>query len=279
MPLIGTKEMLLDAQRGGYAVGAFNIENMEMAQAVVAAAEELHTPVILQTTPGTVRYGSLRLYAAMVSALASASPVPIALHLDHGSSFELAVAAMFAGYTSVMIDGSASSFEDNVRLTRRVVSVARTSSIPVEAELGKIGGKEDDLEQGAACTDPGQAAEFVRRTGVDSLAVAIGTAHGPYLEAPVLRVDRLREIRAAVDVPLVLHGSSGLSHGEIRSCVEAGVCKVNFATELRMAYSEGVKKALAERPDCWDPKEYGRMGSQYVKNIALGRMKMLFGKL
>ena len=182
MPLVTSEAMLLAAQKGGYAVGAFNVENMEMAQAVIAAAEELQAPVMIQTTPSTVRYGSLALYRANVAALAKAAKVPVAMHLDHGNSFELAAQALREGYTSIMIDGSHEIFEENIALTQKVVAMCKPNQIPVEAELGKVGGKEDDLNGGAGgYTDPLEAKEFVKRTQVSSLAVAIGTAHGVYV--------------------------------------------------------------------------------------------------
>ena len=213
MPLVTSKEMLLKAQKGGYAVGAFNAENMEMVKAIIQAAEELKAPVMIQTTPSTVKYGTVETYAAIVAAEAAKASVPVCLHLDHGSSFELAMQAMHAGYTSVMIDGSKLDFEDNIRETRRVADVAAALDIPCEAELGKVGGKEDDLEAEADTnTDPQEAKEFVERTGVTSLAVAIGTAHGFYVGTPVLDKERLSEIREVVDIPLVLHGASGQHH-------------------------------------------------------------------
>lgn len=273
-----TKQMLLDAQRGGYAVGAFNAENMEMAMAIVAAAEELGAPVLIQTTPSTVRYAGLTLYSANVRALAERASVPVALHLDHGSSFELARDAIAAGYSSVMIDGSHEGFEKNIVLSRRVAETAHAKNIPVEAELGKVGGKEDDLDGGAGSgyTDPADAVRFVRETGVDSLAVAIGTAHGFYHGTPVLDVARLAEIRRALDaaglsLPLVLHGASGLSDRSIRDCVREGICKVNFATELRVAYTEGVREVLAD-PAVYDPKKYGALGMKKVTELVKERM-------
>ena len=179
MPLVTSKWMLEDAQKRGYAVGAFNVENMEMVKAVIAAAQELKAPVMLQTTPSTVKYAGLSMYAAMAAAEAEKASVPVCIHLDHGSSFELAVQAIKAGYTSVMIDGSKEPFEENVAVSKRVADVAKACGIPVEAELGKVGGKEDDLEAEADTnTDPMEAKEFVERTGITSLAVAIGTAHG-----------------------------------------------------------------------------------------------------
>lgn len=265
MPLVTTKKMLEDARRNGYAVGAFNVENLEMVMAVVAAAEELRAPVILQTTPSTVRYSSLDYLKAMVKVAARGAGVPVAIHLDHGESFDMAMAALRAGYTSVMIDGSHSVFEENVALTLRVAQAARAMGVPVEAELGKVGGKEDDTDGGdGGYTVPAEAAEFAVRTGVDSLAVAIGTAHGVYKGIPRLDVDRLSQIAALVDIPLVLHGASGVPDDAVRDCISRGVAKVNFATELRIAYSNGVKAALAKDPEVFDPKKYGKAGMAEV---------------
>ncbi len=275
MPLVTSEKMLLDAQKGGYAVGAFNIENMEMVKAVLAAAEELKAPVMLQTTPGTIKYGTVETYAAIVKAEAEKVSVPVCLHLDHGNSFELAVQAMHAGYTSVMIDGSGEDFESNIALTKKVVDVAKALGIPVEAELGKVGGKEDDLEADADTnTDPQEAKEFAERTGVSSLAVAIGTAHGFYVGTPVLDKPRVSAIKELVSVPLVLHGASGLSEEDVRECVERGMCKVNFATELRAAYTAAVKKLLEEKPETYDPKKLGNVGMEAVKEQVKIRMKM-----
>ena len=275
MPLVTSEQMLLDAQKGGYAVGAFNVENMEMVKAVIAAAEELCAPVMLQTTPSTVKYGSLDTYFGIVAAEAKKATVPVCLHLDHGSSFELAVQAIKAGYTSVMIDGSHENFEDNITVSKKVVDVAKACGIPVEAELGKVGGKEDDLEAEADTnTDPAEAKEFAERTGVSSLAIAIGTAHGFYAGTPVLDKERVSEIKKVVSVPLVLHGASGLSDEDVRECVERGMCKVNFATELRVAYTDAGKKLLAEKPDTFDPKKLGTVGMEAVKYLVMERMKV-----
>lgn len=275
MPLVTSKKMLLDAQKGGYAVGAFNVENMEMVKAVIAAAEELNSPVMLQTTPSTVKYGSLETYAAIVAAEAKKATVPVCLHLDHGNSYELAMAAIEAGYSSVMIDGSHESLENNIAITKKVVEDAEKKEIPVEAELGKVGGKEDDLEAEADMnTDPIEAKQFVDRTRVSSLAIAIGTAHGFYAGAPVLDKERVSEIKALVSVPLVLHGASGLSNEEIKECVNRGMCKVNFATELRVAYTDAVKRLLEEKPETFDPKKIGEVGMLAVKELAVNRMKV-----
>ena len=221
------------------------------------------------------KYGTVDTYAAIVAAEAKKASVPVCLHLDHGSSFELAMQAMHAGYTSVMIDGSKLDFEANIAETKRVADVAKALDIPCEAELGKVGGKEDDLEAEADTnTDPQEAKEFVERTGVTSLAVAIGTAHGFYVGTPVLDKERLIEIREVVDIPLVLHGASGLSDEDVMDCVKRGICKVNFATELRAAYSKAVKELLAEKPDTIDPKAYGKTAIAAVKELVMARMKV-----
>lgn len=275
MPLVSTKAILKEAQTSGFAVGAFNIENMEMAQSVIDAAMEANYPVILQTTPSTLRYADGHVFAAMVSALAREAFVPVAMHLDHGNSFRLVMQALKAGYTSVMYDGSLLSFEENIRETRKVVEAASAMGIPVEAELGNVGGKEDDTEAETAYTDPSMAAEFVAKTGVDSLAVAIGTAHGVYSGQPVLDIPRLTAIRKQVSVPLVLHGASGLSEETVRACIREGICKVNFATELRMAYSDGVKAFLKQNPDSYDPKSYGKAGYAYVKEAVKKKMAIV----
>lgn len=275
MPLVTSKQMLSDARKGGYAVGAFNAENMEMVKAIIAAAEELKAPVMIQTTPSTVKYASLEMFVAMVAAEARSASVPVCLHLDHGSSFELAVRAVKEGYTSVMIDGSKLPFEENIDVSRRVVSVAHPNNIPVEAELGKVGGKEDDHEAVADTnTDPAEAKEFVEKTGIDSLAVAIGTAHGFYVGTPVLDKERLSEIREVVDIPLVLHGASGLSDEDVMDCVKRGICKVNFATELRKAYTDAGKELLKEKPDTFDPKKLGEVGMAAVTELVKNRMKV-----
>lgn len=267
--------MLKKAQEGRYAVGAFNVENMEMVKAVIAAAEELRAPVMLQTTPSTVKYGTVETFAAIVAAEAKKASVPVCLHLDHGDSYELACQCMENGYTSVMIDGSKEDFAGNVSVTKKVVEAAHAKGLPVEAELGKVGGKEDDHEAEADTnTDPMEAKEFVEQTQVDSLAVAIGTAHGFYEGTPVLDKERISEIKKVVSVPLVLHGSSGLSDEDVRECVERGMCKVNFATELRAAYTDAVKKLLKEKPETYDPKALGKAGMPAVKEQVMKRIRV-----
>lgn len=273
MSLVTSEKILMDAQRGNYAIGAFNAENMEMVQGIIEAAEELKSPVIIQTTPGTIKYGGLRYYYSNVYAGASAASVPVVLHLDHGSSFELASGAYREGYTSIMIDGSKLPFEENIALTRKVAEMCNPGNIPVEAELGRVGGKEDDLvSNDDIYTDPKKAAEFVKKTGISSLAVAIGTVHGFYAKTPVLDVNRLTEIRKVVDIPLVLHGASGLTDEQVMECIKRGICKVNFATELRDAFSKGVKKVIGENPDVFDPKVYCKEGKECVKELVKHKM-------
>ena len=268
--------MLLEAQKNHYAVGAFNVENMEMVQAVIAAAEEMHSPIIIQTTPSTLKYASPELYLANVKALANKAEVPIAIHLDHGNSFELAMQTFRCGYTSIMIDGSQKPFEENIALTSAVVKAAHAANISVEAELGTVGGKEDSLDNGeGGYTDPSKAKEFVERSGCDSLAVAIGTAHGVYKHAPKLDLNRLSVIREVVDIPLVLHGTSGVDDEVVKECVQRGICKVNYATDLRIAYTRGVKEVLAENPDTIDPKKYGARGREYVKQYVMEKMQVV----
>ncbi|TQX30578.1 tagatose-bisphosphate aldolase subunit GatY [Clostridioides difficile] len=276
MALVTTKQILLDAQEGHYAVGAFNVENMEMVMAVMEAAEELKSPVILQTTPSTIKYAGLDYYLANVKVASEKASVPVAMHLDHGSSFGLAMQALRVGYTSIMIDGSHESYEDNISISKSVVDACMPSDIPVEAELGKVGGKEDDLDggDGGAYTDPLEAKEFVERTGVSSLAVAIGTAHGLYKGEPKLDLDRLSEIREVVSVPLVLHGGSGIPDEVIKESIKRGICKVNYATELRIAYSNGVKDVLNSDPEVIDPKKYGKKGLESVKDFVKSRMEV-----
>jgi len=270
MPLTTTEKMLRDAQKNGYAVGAFNTENMEMTQAIVLAAEETNSPVIIATTPSTVEYGSIKLFRAMVAALAEDSKVPIAIHLDHGDSYELAAEALKNGYTSVMIDGSHLDFEENIALAKRVVDIAKDKNIPIEAELGMVGGKEDNLDGGdGSYTDPQMAKEFAERTGISSLAVAIGTAHGDYAKTPVLDIKRLKQIREVVDIPLVLHGASGLTEEQKRECIANGICKINFATELRRMYKTAGEAYVQMNPDKYDPKSYGTASKDAIKKLVI----------
>lgn len=276
--LVTTKEMLLDAQKNHYAVGAFNIENLEFVMAVLAAAEETKSPVIMQTTPGTVKSAGLDYFYGMVKAAAERASVPVALHLDHGDGFDRCMQALRVGYTSVMIDGSHESFEDNIALTASVARVGGAMGVPVEAELGKVGGKEDDgpaVEGENPYTDPEEAREFVERTGCTSLAIGVGTAHGVYTETPHIEQDVVKAIRAAVDVPLVLHGTSGVPDEQVAEAVKNGICKVNYATELRQAYTKGFMGYMAENPGCFDPKKPAKLGMAEITNIVKIRMENL----
>jgi tagatose 1,6-diphosphate aldolase GatY/KbaY len=275
MPLVTSEKMLLAAREGHWAVGAFNAENMEMIQAIIQAAETMKAPVIIQTTPGTLKYAGVELFFAAVSALAKNSPIPIALHLDHGDSFALAAKALRSGYTSIMIDGSQSPLEENIAATEAVVKFCAPNQIPVEGELGKVGGKEDDAKSSeTGYTDPDEAAIFVERTGVSSLAIGVGTAHGVYAKTPVLNVELISAIKKSIPIPLVLHGASGLSDDVVRDCVNRGISKVNFATELRIAYTNAVRACLGGDPKIIDPKKFGTPAREAVKCAVSERIKV-----
>ena len=273
--LVTSKELLLKAQKEGYAVGAFNIENMEMAMAVILAADELNAPVIIQTTPGTIKYSSLSMYLSMVKSLADKVKIPVAMHLDHSSSYQLAKEAFETGYTSIMIDGSKLPFEENIALTKSVVDLV-DKKVPIEGELGKVGGKEDDLVSDENIyTDPKEAEEFVLRTNVDSLAVGVGTSHGIYKVVPKVNIEVLKKIKEVVSIPLVLHGTFGVPNEQVIQCIKNGICKVNYATDLRIAYTRGVKKYLEEDKDVYDPKKYGKYGIEEVKKYVKEKIVML----
>ena len=265
--LVTAKEMLQKAREGKYAIGAFNVENMEMVMAVLAAAEAKQSPVIMQTTPGTIKYAGVDYYYANVAVAAKRSSVPVVMHLDHGDSFDRAMAAYRAGYTSIMIDGSKLPFEDNVDLTKRVVDACHPGGVYVEGELGKVGGKEDDLEgdDDNPYTDPDEAKIFVEKTGVDYLAIGVGTAHGVYKGIPKVNTDLIATIHDMVDIPLVLHGTSGVPDEQVITAVKNGICKVNYATDLRIAFTRGVKEFMAEHPEAFDPKKYSKQGMAEVQ--------------
>jgi len=268
-----SKEMILAAQRGGYAVPAFNFENMEMVQAILAAAEETGSPVLLQTTPSTIKYMTLRQAYAMVKAEADAVRVPVSLHLDHCESYEGVCAALEAGYSSVMIDASKLDYEENIALTQKTVQAARERGVPVEAELGTVGGKEDGHSASIAYTDPAQAVDFFQRTGVDLFAVAIGTAHGFYKGEPKLDFELLQTIAGLISAPLVLHGGSGIPDEMIRKTIQLGICKVNFATELRAAMTAAVRQAL-EDEGIIDPKKFMSPGREAVRQLCIHKIKL-----
>lgn len=275
MPIVTTGQMLRDAQKGGYAVGAFNTDNMEILQAVIAAAVKLRSPVILQANPVIVEYAGLDYFFAMAKAAAKSADVPVAIHLDHGNSFDLAMKALRTGYTSIMFDGSHMDIHENTRITKSIVDACIPAGIPVEAEIGKVGGKEDKIDAGEGeYTDVDEAADFADKTGVSSLAVAIGTAHGVYKGIPKLNYELLSRLRNALSIPLVLHGASGLPDEALTECIRRGICKINFATELRMAYTEGLKEFFAEKPESFDAKEYGRHAREKVMLKVMERIRI-----
>lgn len=252
MPLVTVKELLDDAKKRSYAVGAFNCNNMEIVQAIVKAAEAENSPVIIQASQGAIKYAGLEYIVALVTLAAKNTKVPVALHLDHGTSFDQVIQCIRYGFTSVMIDGSKYSLEENIALTKKVVEIARAVGVSTEAELGKIGGTEDDIsvsDKDAMLTNPNDVKYFAEQTGVDSLAVAIGTAHGQYKFEPKLDFDRLAVIRDLVDIPIVLHGSSGVPDKDVQKAISLGVRKVNIDTNIREAFVKGVREAVK------DPKE------------------------
>lgn len=248
--LIGTRELLRRAQAGKYAVGAFNIYNLEGATAVIQAAEELHSPVILQVLPSALQLGG-RPLAAMCLAMAVDAKVVVAVHLDHCSSSEMLSFALECGFSSVMADGSTLPYDENMRFTKNIVAKAALKGSGVEAELGKLSGEEDGItvdEREAQLTSPAQAAEFVEKTGVDALAVCIGNVHGTYYQPPDLDFQRLAEIAEQVGVPLVLHGTSGLPDEMIGRAITHGVCKFNVNTEVRSAYMQALTQRFTSQP-------------------------------
>lgn len=258
MSLVPLSRLLDNAGNGGYAVGAFNCNNMEIVQAIIAAAEKENAPVVLQASQGAIKYAGLDYISAMAKLAAGQTTVPVTLHLDHGTSFEQCMRCIHAGFTSVMIDGSKLPLADNIALTRKVIEVARAVGVSVEAELGKIGGTEDDItvsEREALFTDPEDAAVFVRETGVDALAVAIGTAHGQYKGVPRLDFARLEKISSLVKIPIVLHGSSGVPDADVQRAISLGVRKVNIDTNIREAFVAAARRVLDENPREIDPRK------------------------
>ncbi|MHB1043869.1 MAG: class II fructose-1,6-bisphosphate aldolase [Eubacteriales bacterium] len=258
MSLVPLSRLLDKAGNGGYAVGAFNCNNMEIVQAIIAAAEKENAPVVLQASQGAIKYAGLDYISAMAKLAAGQTTVPVTLHLDHGTSFEQCMRCIHAGFTSVMIDGSKLPLADNIALTRKVIEVARAVGVSVEAELGKIGGTEDDItvsEREALFTDPEDAAVFVRETGVDALAVAIGTAHGQYKGVPQLDFARLEKISSLVKIPIVLHGSSGVPDADVQRAISLGVRKVNIDTNIREAFVAAARRVLDENPREIDPRK------------------------
>ncbi|RXT08702.1 class II fructose-1,6-bisphosphate aldolase [Ammoniphilus sp. CFH 90114] len=279
MPLVSMREMLNKAVEGKYAVGQFNLNNLEFTQAILQAAKEENSPVILGVSEGAARYmGGFKTVVAMVKALMEEYQVnvPVAIHLDHGSSFEKCVEAMYAGFTSVMIDGSHHPLEENIALTKKVVDVAHTLGISVEAELGRIGGQEDDLivdDAEAAYAVPAECDQLVRETGVDCFAPALGSVHGPYKGEPNLGFDRMEEIQKLTGVPLVLHGGTGIPTKDIGRAISLGTAKINVNTENQMASAATVRKVLAEKPNEYDPRKYLGPARETIKETVKAKMR------
>ena len=265
--------MLQKARKEGYAIPAFNAENMEMVQGIIAAAVKCNSPVIIQTTMPTVKYISPELMTAMVKAEAGKTPLSIALHLDHCDDISSIKTAIDAGYTSVMFDGSKLPLSENIDLTKKVINMAGPLGITVEAELGTIGGKEDNVSSQIQYTKTEDAVFFSDKTSVDILAVAIGTAHGFYKGEPILDFERLREISDKIGIPLVLHGGSGVPDEKIKKAISLGISKVNFATELRAAATFGVREILADK-DIIDPKKYMGKARENVTNLCTKKIKL-----
>ena len=304
MPLVTTKEMFKKSMEEGFAIGAFNVNNMEIIQAIVDAAENQKSPVILQASSSAIKYARINYLMKMIEAATENSDIPIAIHLDHGPDFETCTMCIDAGFTSVMIDGSKYDFEKNVALTKKVVDYAHERGVVVEAELGKLAGIEDEVnvsESDAMYTDPDQAKEFVLRTGCDSLAIAIGTSHGAYKfkgEAK-LRFDILAKIKEKIpNTPIVLHGAStvipelvemcnkyggnipgakGVPDEILNEASKSGVSKINVDTDLRLAMTASIRKVFAENPEAFDPRKYLLPAREKITEIVEHKMRDVFG--
>lgn len=306
MPLVNTKEMFKKAYEGGYAVGAFNVNNMEIIQGITEAAKELNAPLILQVSSGARKYANHTYLVKLVEAAVKETGLPIALHLDHGDTFELCKSCIDGGFTSVMIDGSHHDYEDNVALTKKVVDYAHQFGVTVEGELGQLAGIEDDVNvsaEDASFTDPDQVYDFVTRTGVDSLAIAIGTSHGAYKfkpgQKPQLRFDILEEVSKRLpNFPIVLHGASsvvpefvemvntyggqmpdaiGIPEDMLRKAASMAVCKINIDSDLRLAMTGAVRKHFAEHPDHFDPRQYLGDGRNAIKGMVAHKITEVLG--
>jgi fructose-bisphosphate aldolase class II len=270
-------ELMNKAMAEGYAVGAFNTNNMEITQSIVEAATAERSPLILAVSPGAMKYAGVAYLAAMAGVAAEETDVPISLHLDHGLSIDDVLKALDHGFSSVMIDGSKLPFEENIAVTVEVVELARARGASIEAELGRLVGTEDAIsvsEREASMTDPDQAAEFVKRTGIDALAVSIGNAHGWYKGEPELDFDRLRAIRSKVDIPLVLHGASGIPDEMIREACSIGVDKINIDTEIRDAFRQAVAAFVNENPDQIDPRKILTPARGAMREVVARKMRL-----
>lgn len=279
MGLVTCAEILARAEAGGYAVGAFNCNNMEIVQAIIRAAEAERSPVIIQASQGAIKYAGMGYLVALIREAAASASVPVAMHLDHGTDFQQVMLCIRNGFTSVMIDGSHHPLRENIALTKRVVEVAHAVGVSVEGELGRIRGVEDEVrvsEREAFFTDPEEARIFVQETGVDALAPSIGTAHGRYRGKPKLDFDRLAQIQKMTGVPLVLHGSSGVPGEDIRRAISLGVRKVNIDTDIREAFVAEIRRSLEADPSEIDPRQI--LGPAREKACEVIREKIrLFG--
>ncbi len=301
MVLVTNKDLMVPARKNGYAIGAFNVQNLESMSAIAEAATEEKSPAIMQITPSVIKYAGLAYISNLVKTAAQLAPVPIAMHLDHGGDFETAAKCIDAGFTSVMIDGSFVSFDENVAVTKRVVSIAHPKGVSVEAELGKLAGVEERSvdEKDAILTDPEAAVEFVEKTGVDTLAVAIGTSHGAYKfkSEAELDLERLKLISKKVSIPLVLHGASsvpqeivekankygaelsgtkGIPEDRYKKAISLGIAKINIDTDLRLAFTATVREVLTNTPKNFDPRKILGPAKDAMKEVAKGKMR-LFG--
>lgn len=277
MYLVSTRSMLNQAQRDGYAVPAFNIHNLETIQVVIETAAEMASPVILAGTPSTFSYAGSDYLIAICQQAAERYRIPVALHLDHHEDISDIVQKVTAGIRSAMIDASHFPFEENTKIVKQVVRFCHQWDCTVEAELGRLRGQEDDLIVDSAdelFTDPDSAVKFIHQTGINSLAVAIGTAHGMYKNEPHLDFTRLQQIRQKTDIPLVLHGASGIPDADVRHCIELGICKVNVATELKIAFSNAIKHYFLEHPDATDPRHYLVPGKAAMKAVVMEKIRV-----
>jgi len=279
LPFGSFKGALQDGLKHGYAVGQFNINNLEFTQAIVEVANEEGSPVILGASEGAIKYMGIEYMAAIAKAAAEKSKVPVILHLDHGGSFEMVMKCLRHGWTSIMIDGSHHPFDENVALTKKVVEACHALGVHVEGELGRIGGVEDDLTvdaREAALVQPGEAVAFVQATGIDALAPAIGSAHGHYQGKPDLAFDRLREVRDLTGLPLVLHGGTGIPDEDIRQAIRLGVSKINVNTENQSAFTEAIRAVFAKDQTVYDPRKYLGPAREAIKDAVRTKIR-LFG--
>ena len=275
--LVTGKQILEHADQNGYAVGAFNVNNMEIIQAIAEAAGDLKAPVILQASQGAIKYAGVEYITSLVKTTAGLIDVPMALHLDHGTDFDEIMKCIRNGFTSVMIDASKHELEENIRLTKEIVRIAHSVGVSVEAELGKIGGTEDHIvvsEAEATYTDPEEARIFVEETGVDSLAIAVGTAHGVYKGEPKVDIERIKEIDRVVSVPLVLHGSSGVPYDTLENAVKAGIRKINIDTDIRASFATSVKEFVGANPSEIDPRKILKPASARMADTVKEKIKV-----